>query len=109
MKPEPFLCTILLPVTAIFCHGQDDWDTLLVDGFNQGSSDGRNLDSGWTVRQDNGNYYLNGTEHGWARCKQGQSWTDYSLSWHQEERSDAGNPGGIYVIRVMVRYNQLTP
>ena len=87
MKHEPCLCTALLLVTTIFSHGQDDWDTLLVDGFDQGSYASWNLDSGWTVRQDNGNFYLTGTGHSWARCKHGQSWTDYSLQLNFRIRS----------------------
>jgi photosystem II stability/assembly factor-like uncharacterized protein len=79
MRTKIISLTALLILLTTFCHGQDNWDTLLMDGFDQGLSTNWDLDTAWIINQDDGNYYLTGNGHSWANCNLGQSWTDYSL------------------------------
>ncbi len=79
MKIKLPLLTALLLANAIFCIGQEDWDTLLFDGFDNGSSENWALDTGWVISHSEDNYYLKGTKWSEARYNKGVLWTDYSL------------------------------
>ena len=48
------------------------------DDFEDGNADGWELEPGWSVINDNGNYVLQGFGHKWARAGL-ESWTDYTF------------------------------
>lgn len=48
------------------------------DNFEDGNANGWNLESGWSIINDMGNYVLQGTEHKWASAGL-DSWTDYTF------------------------------
>ena len=86
------------------------------DDFEDGNADGWQLESGWGVTQDNGNYVLQGIGHKWARAGS-ESWTDYTFETKiklveggahvnfrvsQEGRYAIGvNEGGVYLMRTI--------
>ena len=100
MKIKLALLTALLLVSATFTVGQDNWDTLLIDGFDNGLSSNWHLDPQWKISQSDGDYYLAGKDHGNANSKHGQSWTDYSLKCHFLIRSGT--------VHVNIRVGQIT-
>ena len=48
------------------------------DDFEDGDADGWQLDEGWSVIQESGNYVLQGIGHQWARAGS-ESWGDYTF------------------------------
>jgi len=52
---------------------------LFRDDFEDGVADGWELEPGWQIEQEDGNYVLSGEGHSWARLTTGQDWTDYAL------------------------------
>jgi len=48
------------------------------DDFEDGNADGWQLESGWSIINDKGNYVLQGTEHKWVNAGL-ESWTDYTF------------------------------
>ena len=100
MKIIIFLFTALLLIKATFCNGQENWDTLLIDGFDKGSLENWDIGSEWAINQTDDNYYLTGKNHSWANCNQGNLWTDYSLKLNI--RIDSG------YVHVNVRIGQVT-
>jgi len=71
-----FCLLSILPAT--FCSGQDNWDTLLMDGFDKGSLANWVVGPEWAINQTGDNYYLTGKNHSWANCNQGNLWIDYN-------------------------------
>jgi photosystem II stability/assembly factor-like uncharacterized protein len=48
------------------------------DDFEDGDTDGWNLESGWSISQENGNNFLEGTGHYWAKAGS-KSWVNYDF------------------------------
>jgi photosystem II stability/assembly factor-like uncharacterized protein len=59
---------------------QENWTTLFQDDFEDGNADAWELQDGWEVRQEGGNYFLSGSGHSWARLLPGYNWTDYEFT-----------------------------
>jgi hypothetical protein len=51
----------------------------LSDNFEKRAADGWDLEPGWLVEQEGGNYLLSGEGHNWARLQRGEGWTNYSF------------------------------
>jgi len=54
-------------------------EVLLADSFEDGIADGWELEPGWRVEREDGNYVLSGEGHSWVRLETGLDWTDYSF------------------------------
>lgn len=54
---------------------------LFQDDFDTGSDTAWNLQTGWGIVLDNGNFVLRGAERKWARLRQREDWTDYTLKF----------------------------
>ncbi len=100
MKNRFIPIVILSQLLAGFGSGQDNWDTLLMDGFDNGSLENWDIGSEWAINQSDDNYYLTGKNHSWANCNRGNLWTDYSLKLFF--RIHAG------MVHVNVRIGQIT-
>jgi photosystem II stability/assembly factor-like uncharacterized protein len=79
MKTTLTQLAVLFLFLTTLCNGQDNWDTLLIDGFDNGSLENWDIGSEWAINQNDENYFLTGKNHSWANCNQGNFWTDYSL------------------------------
>ncbi len=66
------LLILLLPVIS-----QTQWEPLFYDNFDILQQEYWSLEEGWSHQQLEGNGVLEGLNHSWARCTQGQHWTDY--------------------------------
>ena len=100
MKIKSFLLAVFLLIRASFCNGQENWDTLLMDGFNNGSLENWDIGPEWAINQTDDNYFLTGKNHSWANCNQGNLWTDYSLKLNIRIKSG--------YVHVNVRIGQVT-
>jgi len=64
------------------------WVTLLQGGFDRGEADGWELQTGWAVARDSGNFVLRGTGRNiagkWAQFSTRTDWTDFSLRFRMK-------------------------
>ena len=60
-----------------------------IDDFEDGNASGWQLEDGWSVIQDNGNYVLQGTGHKWANAGS-DGWQDYTFETRIKPISFAG-------------------
>ncbi|MBN2697956.1 MAG: hypothetical protein JXR52_03970, partial [Bacteroidales bacterium] len=60
-------------------YSQGPWEQLFFDDFQSGHADNWNLEEGWQVHLETGNYMLRGENHSWANCNLGSEWYDYSF------------------------------
>jgi photosystem II stability/assembly factor-like uncharacterized protein len=51
------------------------------EDFEDGLARGWDLDTGWEVSQQGGNFVLHGQGHRWANLSQGRNWTDYAFKF----------------------------
>lgn len=62
MKSKLILLTALTLVIVTLCNGQENWDTLLLDGFDHGSMDNWVIGSAWAINHAGDNYFLTVTQ-----------------------------------------------
>ncbi|MBS3788932.1 DUF1080 domain-containing protein, partial [Candidatus Bipolaricaulota bacterium] len=56
-------------------------DVIYEDDFQTGTAHNWELESGWEITSENGNYLLYGSSHTWAGLERGVGWADYSLKF----------------------------
>jgi len=54
-------------------------EEVFYDTFERENVDAWNLEEGWRIQQEEGNNFLRGKGHHWARLKIGEDWTDYRM------------------------------
>lgn len=87
MNTRPCLASILVVFGVLFMMsatspalGQGSGETVLLqDNFDAGSAGAWELESGWQVEKDAGNYVLSGEGHKWARLLRRATWFDYKF------------------------------
>ncbi len=54
-------------------------EVLYSENFEAGTAESWELEQGWRVENDEGNFVLSGEGHHWARLQRGQDWADYTF------------------------------
>ncbi len=83
-----FLARTALVVCGVFllfdqissqAFAQEGWTVLFQDNFEDGNANEWQLDAGWEIEEEDGNYVLSGSGHTWATLNAEHNWTDYSF------------------------------
>ena len=74
-----FLTLFAFYFTAMLVYAQENWITLFQDNFDKNNTDNWQLDTGWQIGEDGGNYILNGSDHTWANLNNTYNWSDYKF------------------------------
>lgn len=77
---------ILFILTGIFLltGSNAGWaqEVLFTEDFESGVVQNWEIERGWRVEQDRGNFVLGGEGHHWARLQKGQDWRNYTFRSH---------------------------
>lgn len=63
---------------------RQDWTALFQDDFDSGNADLWELESGWTVVLNDGNFVLSGSGRRWAKLRGEHEWTDYRATFRMK-------------------------
>ena len=75
-----YLFSVFVFIFSLFLHAQDlDWELAFQDDFQEGFGSQWIFQGEWLVEEEDGNFFLQGTNHQFVECRDGAHWYNYKM------------------------------